>query len=221
MLDANNLQNKLGSIEVDGSTEKMAVFNNKILVAVNQSNGYTEESLQGLLVINTEQDTIEDYIKLSEGAIDVKVDGQNNIWVYCTGDWAQEDATGKLYKVNGSNLTISQAFDFGNTSFYNSPLKLNQTKDVIYAAVADAVNLYSQFDIYEIPVNSTSFPATPYYANPEYFINGYDINIDRNELYILDADYAQIGRLIILDKNTKTVKSTHDLGYLPSQIYSK
>ncbi|MCO5247449.1 MAG: hypothetical protein M9887_00650 [Chitinophagales bacterium] len=218
VLDADNL-NKIGSISVEGSTEKMAVFNNKILVTVNQSNGYTEESLQGLLVINPAADTIETYLKLSEGAVDVKVDYQNNIWVYCTGDWANENANAKLYKVNGNNLSVSQTFNFVGTSFYNSPLKLNQAKNILFTAVANPNNPYSQYDIFEVPVNSTAFPSAPYYSNSDYFINGYDVNLDKNELYILNADYSQAGNLIILNADTKAEKRRFDVGYLPSQIY--
>ena len=221
VLDANSLEN-IGTIDVSGSTDGIAADNGKILVAVNQSASYANNALQGLLVINPENDEIEKYVKLSEGATDIKVDVAGDIWVYCTGFWADSNATGKLHKVDGSNYTIEHTFDFGKLAYFGLPLLLNQDRNVLYYALAGDPNSFTDFNIYQLPINSTALPSTPYYLGAGHYLYGFGLDETRNELYILDAVQAgQKGNLLRVDASSKQIKKTYEVGYLPKGIVFK
>lgn len=220
ILDVSTLE-KIGAIAVEGSTEDIVETNDKLIVAVNQSFEYTDVSFQGILVIDTKTDAIEKYVKLSEGAVDLEIDINGDIWVYCTGFWGN-NAPGKLYKVNGYTYKVSQTFDFGKLAYYANPLRFNNTRNQIYYAISGDANSYTDFDIYSMPINSTSLPTTPFYDSKGEYMYGYNIDQFRNELYVLDAiDGMQKGEMSIIDLSTKTKKSSFEVGYFPSNIVFK
>ena len=220
VLDGKSLE-KIGAIAVEGSTEDIVETYDKLIVAVNQSFEYSNLSLQGILVIDTKTDTIEKYVKLSEGAVDLEIDNNGDIWVYCTGFWGT-NASGKLYKVNGYTHKVAQTFDFGKLAYYANPLRFNNVKNQIYYAIGGDEGSYTDFDIYSMPINSTSLPTTPFYDSKNEYMYGYNIDQFRNELYILDAvDGMQKGVMSIIDIDTKTKKSSFDIGYFPSNIVFK
>lgn len=220
VLDGKTLE-KIGTIAVLGSTEDIVLSNDKLIVAVNQSFEYTKETLQGILIIDPKSDVVEKYVKLSEGAVDIEIDINNDIWVYCTGFWGT-NASGKLYKINGYSYKISQTYDFGKLAYYGNPLRFNNTKNQIYFALSGDADSYTDFNIYSMPINSTSLPTEPFYDSKNEYMYGYNIDQFRNELYVLDAvDGAQKGVLNIIDLNTKTKKASFDLGYFPSNIVFK
>jgi YVTN family beta-propeller protein len=220
ILDGNTLE-KIGAIPVVGSTEDIVETNDKLIVAVNQSFEYTNESLQGILVIDSKKDIVEKYVKLSEGAVDLEFDINGDIWVYCTGFWGN-NASGKLYKVNGYTYKVSQTFDFGKLAYYGNPLRFNNVRNQIYYAIGGDAGSYTDFDIYSMPINSTSLPTTPFYDSKNEYMYGYNIDEFRNELFVLDAiDGAQKGEMSIIDLTTKTKKASFEVGYFPSNIVFK
>lgn len=221
VLDAATME-KTGAIPVEGSTEDIVEANGKLLVAVNQSSAYTEESLQGLLVIDPEKDEIVKYVKLSEGAVDIEVDVVGNIWVYCTGFWGGDVPPGKLHKLKGSNYGIERTFDFGKLAYFGSPLKFNQAGNVLYFALAGDPANYTEFNIYSMPVNSTELPVNPVFSGKDRYVYGYQLDEVRNELYVLDAtEGGQKGELVRVDAKTSEVKGTYEVGYFPSSIVFK
>ncbi len=220
ILDATTY-NRIGAIAVAGSTEDIVEADGKLIVAVNQSMEYTDDSQQGIFVINPEKDSIEEYIKLSEGAVDIEVDVTGNIWVYCTGFWGN-NAPGKLYKINGRTYKVSQTYDFGKLAYFGNPLKFNEAGNILYFALAGDPAKYTEFNIFQMPVNSTALPATPYFSGTDRYVYGYQIDEKRNELYVLDAvEGGQKGELIRIDTKTNEVKGTYELGYFPSDIVFK
>lgn len=220
VLDANTLSKK-GSIAVDGSTEDIVVFKDKILVAVNQSFDESPEKLQGLLVINTTTDAIEKYLPLSDGAVDIEVDGVDNIWVYCTGFW-KTNSSGQLHKINASNFTVSKSFDFGKLSYFGSPLQVGEFGNKIYFAMVGDPNSYTEYHIFEMPVNGTSLPSEPLFSGTNHYIYGFHVDDLRKEIYILDAvESGQRGQLLRVDAQTKAVKKSYDVGYFPREIVLK
>ncbi len=221
VLDANTL-NEIKSIEIDGSAEDIEEANGKLLIAVNQSFEYTDDNQQGILVINPQADTVENYIKLSEGAIDIEVDKTGNIWVYCTGHWSDPDATGKLHKLNGNDYSVSQTFDFGKLAYFASPLRLNKSKDVLYFALAGDPSSYTDFNIHRMPVHSSSLPTDIFFSGAGRYIYGYHFDETRNELIILDAiDGGQKGELVRINSVTDEVLGTYEVGYFPRGIVFK
>lgn len=221
ILDANTLAEK-GSIDVDGSTEDIIESNGKILVAVNQSDEYTEDKLQGLLVINPDVDTLEHYVKLSEGAVDIEVDKLGNIWVHCTGHWSDADATGKLYQIDGSDYTILQTFDYGRLAYFSSPLKVNQTGDAIFIALPGDPSSYTEFNIFKMSIYATSLPTEVYFSGANRYLYGYAFDESKKELVVLDAlEGGQKGEVVRIDTETKAELGTYEVGYLPSSIVFK
>lgn len=220
VLDANTLSKK-GSIPVDGSTEDIVVFKDKLLVAVNQSFDESPEKLQGLLVINTKTDAIEKYIPLSDGAVDIEVDGVDNIWVYCTGFW-KNNSNGKLHKVNSKNYTVDKTFDFGKLSYFAAPLQLGQSGNTVYFAMAGDPSSYTEYNIFEMNVNSTALPVEPLFSGKDKYVYGFEIDEVRKEIYILDAvESGQRGLLHKVDATTKSIKKSYDVGYFPREIVFK
>ncbi|MCZ2393030.1 MAG: hypothetical protein LC105_04125 [Chitinophagales bacterium] len=211
---------KIATIDVNGSTEDIVLSNNKLIVAVNQSVEYTEDNQQGILVINPETNQVEKYIKLSEGAIDVEIDYNNDIWVYCTGFWGN-NAPGKLYKLDGGNYTIKQSFDFGRLAYFGAPLRINSSKNKIYFALA-AAGSYTQFDIYEIDIDAKVLPSEPLYSDAKRYVYGFQIDEVKDELIVLDAiDGTQKGEMLRVDMKTNSVKGIYGVGYFPSNIIFK
>lgn len=212
---------KITSISVDGSTEDIVESNGKLLVAVNQSFDDSAESLQGVLVIHPEKDSIEKYIPLSEGAVDIEVDALGNIWVYCTGFW-KNNSNGQLHKINPSNYTVTQSFDFGKLSYFAAPLKLGQSGQNIFFAMAGDPSSYTEYNIFEMNIQSSSLPSEPLFAGVGRYIYGFEIDEVRDEIYILDAvESGQRGQLLRVDASNKSVKKSYDVGYFPREIVLK
>ncbi|MCO5231941.1 MAG: hypothetical protein M9958_12395 [Chitinophagales bacterium] len=211
---------KKSTIEVNGSTEDILLSNGKLIVAVNQSVEYTADNQQGILIIDPETEKIEKYIKLSEGAVDVETDYNNDIWVYCTGFWGN-NAPGKLYKIDGANYKVKNTFDFGRLAYFGAPLRLNSSKNTIYFALA-AVGSYTQFDIFQMPINATELPTEALFSGAKRYIYGFHIDELKDELIVLDAiDGTQKGEMLRVDLKNKTVKGVYNVGYFPSNIVLK
>ncbi|HZH68680.1 MAG TPA: DUF5074 domain-containing protein [Chitinophagales bacterium] len=221
ILDANTLAQR-GSIEVDGSTEDIVELNGDILVTVNQSFEYSEDKLQGLLVIDPNADTLKQYVKLSEGAVDIEVDKVGNVWVHCTGHWNDPDATGKLYQISGEDYKVLQIFDYGRLAYFSSPLKVNQTGDVLFIALPGDPSSYTEYNIHKMSIYATSLPTEVYYSGSGRYLYGYNFDEFKKELIVLDAlEGGQKGELVRVDAETKAELGTYEVGYFPSSIVFK
>lgn len=221
ILDANTYA-EIGSIAVDGSTEDIVEHQGKIIVAINQSVEYTEESQQGLLIIEPSADTISQYVHLSEGAVNLEVDKVGNIWVHCTGHWSDPDATGKLYKVSGEDYSVLNTFEYGQLTYFGSPLRLNQTKDVLYIALPGDPSSFTEFNIHKMSIYADKLSDEIYFSGKDRYINGYDFDESKNELIILDAvDGGQKGELVRVHASTQEVLGEYPIGYFPTSIVFK
>lgn len=220
VLDAQTLAKK-SSISVAGSTEDILEYNGKLFVAVNQSFDDSPESLQGVLVIDPSKDLVEKYIPLSEGAVDLEVDVMGNIWVYCTGFW-KNNSNGKLHKINSKNYTVDKTFDFGKLSYFAAPLQLGQSGNTLYFAMAGDPSSYTEYNIFEMNINSTALPSEPLFSGKDKYVYGFEIDEVRKEIYILDAvESGQRGLLHKVDATTKSIKKSYEVGYFPREIVFK
>ena len=163
-----------GSIAVGKGPEMMAKVGNKMYVA--NSGGYGVDNT--VSVIDIEQNKVVETITLDEGSVTLKLDNNNDVWVYSKGahggTWTWSDA--KLYKINSKTDEIAKTFELNGTiGTYGSNLfSISKQGEVFY--MTDA--------IYKMDINATDVPAEKWLDKTFY---GIDINTETGQVYCFDS----------------------------------
>lgn len=206
---------KIADIPVEGGTEKLIYFKDTIYATVQQSS-YTEDSRKGLLRINAATDEVIDYMELREGAFDIALDANYNIWVMCSGDYNPPQVNGALYKIDRLNFRVLTEYPLPDLA-YGSAIKLSGNAQQLYFSLPDPTGGYTEYDIYKMSIFSNTLPSTPLYNGIGKYIYGFAANELQGELYILDAIAGgQKGNMIRVNLETGADIKSYGVGYFPN-----
>lgn len=189
------------TIPVAFGPEKLVFANNDLYVA--HQGGYSQNNI--LSVIDITANMVESTIIVGDVPNSMVVTN-NDIWVLCGGNplFTGNETSGKLVKVETSDNTVMQGFDFLTT---NHPTSLtNNGSDLIY-------NLNGE--VFSKEENSASLPTTS-------IISGFFYSMTANDgkLYATDAgDFLSNGTLKIFDLSSNSELQNIETGLIPGGVY--
>jgi YVTN family beta-propeller protein len=200
------------SIQVGFGPETMVQLNDKVYVA--NSGGWDVDST--LSIIDTNTDEVTGSIVVGAIPVDMTLDKDNNLWVYCKGlavySWdppydliSETDAI--LVKINtGTNTVIWKGVIGTAGHFAGTPPKLaiNATGDELYFLRPDG--------IYKMGISNPVIPVEPIVEGSYY---GLDVNPQTGDLYLFQASFTGNGNMIIVNPDTGD-KTTYIVGIGPN-----
>ena len=188
-------------IPVAFGPEKLIMANNDLYVA--HQGGYGQNNI--LSVIDVSANMLESIIEVGDVPNSMVV-SNNDIWVLCGGNplFTGNETNGRLVKVETSDNTVVQAFDFLTTKH---PTSLS----------IDGSTLIYNLDgeVFSKEATSSSLPTTRIITGSFYAMATND-----GKLYATDAgDFASNGILRIFDLSTNSEIITIETGIIPGGVY--
>ncbi len=173
-----NTNKKISQIPCNGSTEELILFNDKVYV--------TNTRTDKLYVVDANTNLLEDSIAIGFCSSSIRLDKDNKIWAYCTGDFDKK-INGGLYCIDPATNKVIQRFALTTPLNTWDRLDINGSKDTLY---------YMNNGIFQLPIAATQL--RPVLLIPLAGRNFYGLGIDpiNGEVYVADAiDYAQRGMI--------------------------
>ena len=188
-------------IPVAFGPEKLIMANNDLYVA--HQGGYGQNNI--LSVIDVSANMLESIIEVGDVPNSMVV-SNNDIWVLCGGNpsFTGTETNGRLVKVETSDNTVVQAFDFLTTKH---PASLS----------IDGSTLIYNLDgeVFSKEATSSSLPTSSIITGSFYAMATND-----GKLYATDAgDFASNGTLRIFDLSTNSEIITIETGIIPGGVY--
>ena len=169
---------KISQISCNGSTEELILFNNKVYV--------TNTRTDKLYIIDVNSDVLEDSIAIGFCSSSLRLDKENKIWVFCTGDYDKK-INASIYQVDPANKKVLQKFPLATPLNTWDRLDINGSRDTLY---------YLNNGVFQLPMTETRLPKIPIIASAGRSFYGLGINPVNSEVYLTDAmDYAQRGMI--------------------------
>lgn len=180
------------SITVGKGPEMMEKLGDYMYVA--NSGGYDVD--QTISVIDIASSAVVKTIDVAEVPITMKLDKDNNLWVYCKGpsvNWTYSSP--KLYKINTSTNSVEKEFSINKSlSTYGNNLLATSLDGYVYY-YADAT--------YKLAIDADELPTESWLDNTYYGIevnpttgSVFCLDGSNNEVIVLDADDAsEINRI--------------------------
>lgn len=194
-----NLNTVTNTIDLNGSTEEMILYNGKVYV--------TNLNTPYLYVINPTTDQLEDSILIGIGGNSIQIDSNNKLWVLCGGDYVTSTPA-SLHKVDPATGTaelslIFPAFD------YPTRLKINETGDELY---------FLDVNVYKMAIIDNNLPSTIFIDANGRSLYGLAYDKRGHFVYVTDAiDYQQDGRAYKYDLSGNEI-SNFPTGIIPGDI---
>ncbi len=194
-----------GTIPIPSWTEGMTMVSGKVFVVAPWD---TRTRLKNqIYIIDPQTDMLTDSITVGYDPIDIALDKQNNLWVYCRGS-EDNNAYGGLYLIDPQTQSVKKNLPFSDyESGISCKLAFNKSKDTLY---------FLKKDIYRLPINSIVLPD-----NPIVFLEGknsYGLGIypENGDIVVSDAkDFVQKGTVFIYDSGGH-LKTSFSAGVIPS-----
>jgi len=161
-----------------GSTEELILLNGKVYV--------TNTRTDKLYIIDANTNVLEDSIDIGFCSSSLRVDKENKIWVYCTGDFDKKINAG-LYRVDPVTKKVLQKFVIATPLNTWDRIDINGSMDTLY---------YMNNGIFQLPIVATQLSKTALIALAGRNFYGLGINPINSDIYVADAaDYAQRGMI--------------------------
>lgn len=200
----------VGSIAVGKGPEKMVKSGELLFVA---NSGARSNDDNTVSVINLTSKQVINTITVGDCPVDMDIDGEGNIWVYCAGkydaNWQQNDV--KIVKINAADYSTT-TFEIGLKYGYGIKC-LEASKDGQYI-------YYTNNGLYRMPIDATALPTEKFITDEKYKdITFYGLDIDPqygnlNCLYSGEV-FGANGSLIVFDSEG-TFKSEYTVGVSPN-----
>jgi YVTN family beta-propeller protein len=184
------------SIKVGYGPEVMMKSGNDLLVA--NSGGWASDST--VFVIDPSTDAVTDTFYTEKCPVDMDIDGDGNIWVYCKGytNYTDIETGSFLQKLDASTGNVLWEQQVGMALDYSStPAKLAISDDgnVIYYMRPDG--------IYKLSVTSPEIAGDPFIAGSFY---GVDVNPENGHVYVFESVFSGSGTMKIFDSTGSLIK---------------
>ena len=142
-----------------------------------------------ILKIDTETDQIVDELTIGIQPTSLVLDANGKLWTVTDGGYEGSPygyEAPALYRINPEEMIVEQRFDF---EFGQSPSEIQVN--------GDATKIYwINDDIWEMDVNATSLPTTPFLPSKGTIYYGLTVSPENGDVYVADAiDYVQQGKI--------------------------
>ncbi|MFO8233962.1 MAG: hypothetical protein R6U04_00965 [Bacteroidales bacterium] len=189
------------SIEVGKGPESMLHLDDKMFVT--NAGGYLIGNTVSIINVNT--DEVEENIEVHDVPTDIIADKNNDIWVYCKGDYQTGDE-GELVKISNDDYT-TQSFPIGNIASYgNYLLAIDSDKESFYYV--------GSAGIYNMNIDESEAPGEPVIEELPY---GLDVNPANGDIYCLTSDSESKGNALKYNQEYELVDSIQ-VGYGPNAV---
>lgn len=193
-------KNILKQIPCQGWTEEMELIGDRLFVCQVDSSQ--------LLVINTQNDSVEQRIQTAKSPLSLAVDQNQKLWIACSGGINESEPA--LIKLDPSNLSIELELRVTDVSKSISELAVSQDRDELYFLMGD---------VYKMEVDASSLPSNPWHSKPSANYYAMDVDPNNGEVYLSDAiDYQQAGVIYRLDSEANYL-SQFKAGLIPGFFY--
>jgi YVTN family beta-propeller protein len=193
------------SVLVGFGPEVMLSLGSKVYIA--NSGGWFSDST--LSVVDTDMDEVIDTVHVAIGPVDMALDAQDNIWVYCKGytNYADIETDAYLQQIDPDSkailwqLKVGKALDFAST-----PARCASSEDgsTIYYLRPDGV--------YRINASSPQVQDEPFITGSFY---GLDVNPADGNIFLFETSFTGNGKMKIYD-NTGNLLSEGIVGIGPN-----
>ena len=164
-----------GNIPIKGWTEKLLLYNDSVYVCDMTNNN--------LLIINPNNHSLVDSIKVGESPNSIVIDQNNKIWIMCSGGFSSSYP--QLIKFNPQNRTIENTYIFSDISKSPGNLQINASGEQLY---------FINTDVYTMSIYDNSLTTSPIINSNGNNFYTLGINPSNEEVYVSDAiDYIQNG----------------------------
>ena len=165
------------------STEQMVQYKNFIF-----TNCWSYDNK--ILVIDTQTDSVVDYIEVGIQPTSLVIDKYNKIWTITDGGYEGSPyghTAPALYRIDAETRKIEQTFNF-KLGDSGSEICMNGTRDTLY---------FINKHIWRMAATSDKLPDKPFLENPTTnHWYGLTVNPYNSDVYLADAiDYTQPGRI--------------------------
>jgi YVTN family beta-propeller protein len=190
IIDLNSFS-KTDSIKVGFGPETMLLLSDKVYVA--NSGGWGSDST--ISVIDPVTDEVIDTIRVGKVPVDMAVDFEDNIWVYCKGytNYAEIETDAMIQKINPLTNEIIWETKVGRALDYSAtPAKC--------ASSADGSSLYylRPDGVYEISAMQPGLSETPLITGNFY---GLEVNPEDGNIYVFESSFTGTGKMKIYDQS--------------------
>jgi hypothetical protein len=180
---------KTDSIAVGYGPETMVITEEAVYVA--NSGGWSADST--ISIIDYSSDVVIDTLKVGLCPVDLTIDSEGYLWVYCRGytNWADINTAARLQKINLSTGTVVWESTVGLALDYSViPVKFTGSADgkVIYYLRPDGV--------YSINAENPQLQTEPLIEGSYY---GVDVNPNDGNIYLFETSFTSNGTLKIFD----------------------
>ncbi|TAJ08126.1 hypothetical protein DMA11_21655 [Marinilabiliaceae bacterium JC017] len=170
----------VSNIKVGKGPEVMAKVGDKVYVA--NSGGYGDDNTVSVIDVNSHDVTT---ITTAYGGVDMEVDYENNVWLYCNGgldDSWQPIETAKLIKIDSKTDKIAKTFEYVK--------KVQSWGSNLIAMSADKRDIYFTVDnTYKMSVNADELPTEQWAVGVYY---GIDVDPSNGDVYVMDSDFNKM-----------------------------
>ena len=188
-----------GSIALSGWTEELLLHNDTVYVC--------DVSNDNLLIINPNNNTLIDSVKLGVQPNSIVKDQNNKLWIMCDGGFNESNP--KLIKFNPQTRTIESTFIFPSVSESPGNLKINATADHLY---------FINSNVYRMSINDISLPSSPLITSNSNVYYGLGIDPINEDVYVSDAiDYVQNGLVFRYSKSGNLIHQ-FNTGIIPGEL---
>jgi hypothetical protein len=197
-----NSHSKTDSIQVGYGPENMVLWNGHVYVA--NSGGWSVDST--ISVVNIINDALVDTIRVGKVPVDLTLDADNNLWVYCKGSavysWEPpynliSETDAMLQKIEIAWETILWQAKVGSAGDYTATpprIAVSPSGESIFYLRPDGV--------YKINAVSPVISETPIITGSFY---GMDINPADGNLYVFESSFTGNGTMKIFDEDGNQV----------------
>jgi YVTN family beta-propeller protein len=198
-----NTNRLTGQIICNGWTEEMVLTYGKVFV--------TNRNSDKLYVIDTQNDKLEDSIKIGFGSGWIVEDKYSKLWILCTGD-SSKKFNASLHRIDPLTQKTEQSYTFSEINDYPTRLEINRDGDTLY---------FINGGIYRMQISDNSLPSKPFIEQSGRNFYSLGVNPDNGNIYAGDAiDYVQRGKIYVFSPDGM-LKNTFLAGIIPGDFYFK
>ncbi len=200
----------IDSIEVGYGPETMVKVGSKVYVA--NSGGWGVDST--ISIINTNTDMVLGNIVVGDVPIDMEIDRDNNLWVYCKGyavyNWDPpynliSETEAKIVKINTATNNVELKITAGSAGNYTSTpprIAISKDRDVIYFLRLNG--------LYKMNITDDTIPLMPMISGSFY---GLDVNPKSGDIFLFQSNFTGNGTMHIVDPvSLLTINFTVEIG---------
>lgn len=196
-----------GAVNTGVPVEQMQLYRNEVFALFWSKYTTANESNDKVLVINTEDDSLTDEIKVGIEPNSLVIDKNEQLWVLCSGGFDNEEEP-SLFKILPGKRMVLNEYVFPEIDRSPNHLTINHSGDTLY---------YLNQGVYRMPVNAESLPASAFISSPAALFYTLSVNED-NQLFVGDAkDYQSRGEVMIYNAGGQKM-NTYEAGIIPTSI---